>query len=655
MTYAVFDVETTLYKGGTKDASPHIPENFVVLSGVRLNGNAIGQLPVSASGLQTHNIDLLVGHNIGFDLHWAYRYDPTLPAYMGRHMQIWDTQLAEFILSAQSESYPSLDDVAVRRGGSLKDDRIKKMWDAGMDTDEMPVEMLAEYLEGDLVNTELVYLSQLEEATQRGMLPLILTQMEALQATIEMTWNGLAVSPAELEKQYQQLEAAKTPLLQGIDTVMAATGWYGFNPASPKQLSTALYGGTRIVVERQQVGFFKNGKEKFKNVDVEVKVPGFGAKGRNGVTDEEALSSMLAEGELTTAGKNVVSALLELRTTNKQLGTYIKPLLEKNVRGIVYHHLNHCVAVTGRLTSSDPNLQNVTNGDNDGIAVKRAFVSRFGSSGRIVEADFAQLEMIALAYLSGDEQLLDDIRSGRDMHRELYKDMHGRYPTTAERKAFKRLSFGLVYGAGAAKIASGAKIKKSEAERFIETFYTRYPGVQCWHTDTYADIQARATHRGRKDEYGVPIRELVYETVTGRAYLFKEYDAPDWLKQQKRNQMLRSFSPTQAKNYPVQGLATGDIVPLSVGRLYRAVHARPHLAGKVFLVNTVHDSVMLDCHTDVLDEVMSLARDVMRATPAAFEEAFGTEFDLPLEVGVSQGANWLDQIEVNFNLAKEAA
>jgi DNA polymerase I-like protein with 3'-5' exonuclease and polymerase domains len=351
----------------------------------------------------------------------------------------------------------------------------------------------------------------------------------------------------------------------------------------------------------------------------------------------------------------LVSCLLKLRTCNKQLGTYIKPLLEKNVQGVIYHSLNHCVAITGRLTSSNPNLQNVTNGEtDDGIAVKKAFISRFGSEGRIIEVDFAQLEMIALAFLSGDAQLIDDIRSGRDMHRELFNDMHGRYPSTKERKAFKRLSFGLVYGAGAAKIALNAKIKKAEAEKFIATFYKRYPGVESWHASMNAEVNNTAQHLGRKDEAGIPIRELTYMSPTGRCYHWKEEEAPEWLRRQRKQPLLRSFSPTQIKNYPVQGLATGDIVPLAVGKLYRALYSYG-FDGQAFLVNTVHDSVVIDCHVSVLEKVCTLARQVLTDSPKYIEMQFGFEFPLPLEVGVSYGLNWLDQTELSNQLQGVAA
>jgi DNA polymerase I-like protein with 3'-5' exonuclease and polymerase domains len=109
------------------------------------------------------------------------------------------------------------------------------------------------------------------------------------------------------------------------------------------------------------------------------------------------------------------------------------------------------------------------------------------------------------------------------------------------------------------------------------------------------------------------------------------------------------------KNYPVQGTATGDIVPMMVGRLYRVLRNNPRLADKALLVNTVHDSVELDVHKSVLNETIEVVRAVLESAPAEIKHTFDYNFPLPLKVGVSYGPNWFEQTEVEFTSLREAA
>jgi DNA polymerase I-like protein with 3'-5' exonuclease and polymerase domains len=140
----------------------------------------------------------------------------------------------------------------------------------------------------------------------------------------------------------------------------------------------------------------------------------------------------------------------------------------------------------------------------------------------------------------------------------------------------------------------------------------------------------------RRTDKGLPAGQGWYAGPTGRRWVFHEHDHPF--------KDGTSFSPTQLKNYPVQGFATGDIVPLVLGKLFRVLKNSEY-AQQALLINTVHDSIILDVKKEVLDEVCKLVKDVMESAPAYLDEVFGIKFDLPLPVGISYGPTWGEQKE----------
>jgi DNA polymerase I-like protein with 3'-5' exonuclease and polymerase domains len=513
------------------------------------------------------------------------------------------------------------------------------------------------------MNTSLVFKRQWVEAETRGMLPLLLSQMEARQATIDMIWNGLAVDRKFLENGLIDLTDKVAALRHKLENY----SWLGRNLdlTSPTQLSKVLFGGAVKEVVREQVGTYKNGKPKYKNKEqihafVGHLPPATSSRYRNAqtgnyTTDDKTLTELLKGGHLAPPIADCVENVLTYRELNKELTTYyegIHSLIMPD--GLIHHNLNHCVTRTGRLSSSDPNLQNVTDGSKSKI--KKAFVSRWGDDGVILEADYGQLEMVMLAVLTGDEQLMQDITDGVDMHTELYRGMYHRAPTKEERKPFKRCSFALVYGAGANGIAEQGGITKKEAQDFIDVFYTRYPKVKLWHEQMYEAVVAGRYTTGKKDAAtGLPVGESCYVSpMSHRNYVFHEYvNSPEvqrWKKQ------TTSFSPTEVKNYPVQGGATGDIVPLVLGKLYRVLRNNPALKNKCLLINTVHDSVLFDVHKSVLTESVNVIKQVMENAPTYIKETFKFNFPLPLKVGISYGPNWLEQTEVDFTeLERKAA
>lgn len=281
--------------------------------------------------------------------------------------------------------------------------------------------------------------------------------------------------------------------------------------------------------------------------------------------------------------------------------------------------------------------------------IKRHFISRF-PNGYLVEADYSQLEIIALAYLTQDPQLVDDILSGRDMHcvraaelarmPEAYfllEYLKGNPDFIKKRKIAKAFSFQLQYGSGAKNMAKTNGTTVKEAQDFIDNYYARYPKVLQWQEHVMDSVKSSRTWDGtRRTPAGYPQGIGQYIGPTGRMYSFAEYD-------NDYRPGTVSFSPTQMKNYPVQGFATGDIVPMILGKLFRVLKNNPDLCDDFLLVNTVHDSIIFDVKDiNSLRIGTPIVEEVMQQAPLYLKEDFDIDFNLPLNVEIKYGKNWME-------------
>jgi DNA polymerase I-like protein with 3'-5' exonuclease and polymerase domains len=280
--------------------------------------------------------------------------------------------------------------------------------------------------------------------------------------------------------------------------------------------------------------------------------------------------------------------------------------------------------------------------------IKNCFISRF-SRGVIMEADFSQLEVIGLAYLSQDPMLYEDILTGADMHcinaSFLYDTPYatikkavdaGDTDWTKKRKTAKAPGFLIQYGGGAKEMAAQTGLKEAQCKQFITNYYNRYRGVKDWQDYVAKTVASNRKPSKHRTDRGIPAGVGYYQSITGRRYVFREFDAPEFLRAKGK---ATSFSPTQMKNYPVQGFATGDIVPLVLGKLYRNLK-QSVWANQALLINTVHDSVLLDVSSKALYDVAKLVKATMQDAPNYLKEVYGIDFDLPLNVSVDAGPNW---------------
>jgi DNA polymerase-1 len=301
--------------------------------------------------------------------------------------------------------------------------------------------------------------------------------------------------------------------------------------------------------------------------------------------------------------------LLEWRQLMKLKGTYVDalPRLVHPETGRVHTSYNQAIATTGRLSSSEPNLQNIPIRTAEGREIRRAFVAR-GDDWVLLDADYSQIELRILAHLSQDAALMQAFRDGADVHRATAARVMGIDPAhvTAEmRDRAKVVNFGIVYGMGARGLAQSLGIEVAEARRFIDDYFRSYPGVKRFIDDTVA--------RARRDK--------AVSTLLGRMRRLPDIDSS--------NPGLRAFSERVAVNTPVQGTAA-DIIKLAMLSIHREL-ANANMESRMIL--QVHDELLFDVPTHELARAQELVR-------AAMENAM--VLAVPLQVDMGTGANWLE-------------
>ena len=323
--------------------------------------------------------EILVGFNIKFDLHWLRKYGIN---FVGK--RIWDCQLVHFILTGQQNPYPSLNGVSAYYDlGSKLDVVAQEYWGNKIDTPNIPRDILEEYLIGDLQLTQKVYEKQREEIAShaKGMQRLISLHNQDLLILQEMEYNGLLFDEEQSNILAKELEEQ----IKKIDEILYEYhSLVEFNPNSTEHLSSFLYGGTITVKRKEVVGVFKTGaragqqKERWVEHEINFEKLVNPLKGseleKEGYysTDEQTLKSLKG----SKKAKEIIELLLHRAILEKRLSAYYKGLvdLRKDMNwheGRLYGQLNQCVARTGRLSSSKPNLQNF-----DG-EIKTLFRSRY--------------------------------------------------------------------------------------------------------------------------------------------------------------------------------------------------------------------------------------------------------------------------------------
>ena len=381
----ILDVETTISNKG----NPFDETNKLCYVGLLDTSHSLFSIEYDDQPYKKHleeiqsrinDAEILVGFNIKFDLHWLRKYGIN---FVGK--RVWDCQLVHFILTGQQYPYPSLNSVSAYYDlGSKLDVVATEYWGNKIDTPNIPKDILEEYLIGDLQLTQKVYEKQMEEfaVSTKPMQRLISLHNQDLIILQEMEFNGLLFDENSsncLAKELEdQIEIIDKILFEYHELVE-------FNPNSTEHVSSLLYGGTIKVRRREVIGVFKTGtrmgQQKERWVEHEITFPRLinPIKGselaKEGFfsTDDQTLKSLKTRSKY---GKDLVEVLVTRATLEKRLSTYYKGLvdLRKEMNwheGRLHGQLNQCVARTGRLSSSKPNLQNF-----DG-EIKTLFGSRY--------------------------------------------------------------------------------------------------------------------------------------------------------------------------------------------------------------------------------------------------------------------------------------
>ena len=399
------DLETSIHNTGDDavgdhKASPYCDKNFITHIGIlntqhndRIYTDRSLYVSPSIKHLSSVTGSVLVAQNISFDLSHLYAHaisgatDCTrehLDTYLYNN-EIWDTMIVEYLLSGQVDTWISLDELAERYGGTVKDSRIKEYWKRGISTEHIPEEEIIPYLKSDVANLKVIYEGQLELAKSLGMLPLIKSQMRARQATIMMEINGMYFDTdlaykyqKELTKELEQLDKDIISFLERKTYPWIMTS--NFLVTSPKQLSAVLFGGTIEFttelpildpVTGDEVRFktgLRKGQVKTKKTKVPIPI--------TPLYDADKLKiKKTSSGEYQTGAETLdklkkaypddefIGYVIKHRDLTKQIKTYFvgySQLCWPDTK-LIHGQLNHCQTATGRLSSSKPNMQNISN------------------------------------------------------------------------------------------------------------------------------------------------------------------------------------------------------------------------------------------------------------------------------------------------------
>ena len=387
--YCVIDTENS---GALRNkAHPFDPRNKICLVGLRSGSwSAIFDIEYSihpyadnlrAIGEHLSKYNLLVGFNLKYDLHWLRRYNIPIDG-----IKVWDCQLAEFVLSNQTNQYPSLGESCTLRGLAQKKDTLQEYLDIGLDVSDIPLPELTEYLEGDLRSTEELFLIQEKLLKDAGLYNLFRLQCQDLVVLADMEYNGIKYDIDQSLQLAKECSDEERKISESLSQYLPVEIAAHFNWNSGDHLSALLYGGNIRFDYKVPNGTYKSGikvgqvKYSWRYIDYdfprlveplkgsELKKDGFFG------TSEDVLKGLKAKGK----AKQIIDASLRLSELSKLRGTYYEGIPNKFEEygwedNLVHGQLNQCVAVTGRLSSSNPNLQN------NPSESKECFVSRYAN------------------------------------------------------------------------------------------------------------------------------------------------------------------------------------------------------------------------------------------------------------------------------------
>lgn len=388
-----------------------------------------------------------------------------------------------------------------------------------------------------------------------------------------MEKHGVKVDFELLKQMSAEMETEIDQLTQKIYSIAGTE----FNINSPRQLGSVLFEKLNLPLAKKtrKAGHFATGIE---------------------VLEELA------------QGHEIVQLILDYRELTKLKNTYLDalPKLVNPRSGRIHTSYNQMVAATGRLSSSNPNLQNIPIKSEIGRRIRRAFIAEPGY--QILAADYSQIELRIMAHLSQDPVLIESFRQGEDIHDRTAREVFGMNALMDAREYRRRakvINFGIMYGLSAFGLAQSLKIGRSEAQKFIDDYFEKYRGVKAWIDQTLAEVQEKG----------------YVTTLFGRIRPIPEIYSKNW--------SVKSFGERTAVNAPIQGTAA-DLIKKAMVSIYREIRGR-NLCSKLIL--QVHDELVFEVADPEIEFMTNLVRAQMESA---------ADLSVPLKVDLAVGPSWFE-------------
>ena len=610
---------------------------------------------------------LLIMHNAQHDLMWlwesGFKYDGL----------IYDTMLAEYVLDRGQRTALSLGACAERRNLEVqKDDTLKRYFKEGYNTNEIPLDELSFYLRCDILSTSWLFHSieaDYAKPESESLAVIRDTTFATCKTLTRMYMSGIKVDLQELERVRELFESERAELEDRLQKkVRQIMGDTPVSLTSNEQMSQVIF-SRRMTNKKEWVELFdftstvdeykdavkanskpvyrtkaftcptcegqgktyktkKDGTRfakpnKCKDCDTRgfqltetQQIAGlrFSAPNKSWVsangfsTSKENLEVLAATARNNnmSEAEDFLNDLKRLSAISSYLSSFVEGIANFTKHdGFLHVALTQHITATGRFSGRNPNMQNMPRGGT--FPVKRVFVSRW-EGGKIMEADFAQLEFRTAAFLAQDEKAMEEIATGFDVHSYTAQVITDAGQKTSRQDA-KAHTFAPLFG------ATGYGRSKAEAA-YYKHFVEKYEGIAAW-------------HKKLGDE---AMRFMKITNVSGRQYAFPDVRRRD-------NGMPSHF--TMIKNYPVQGFATGDVVPVVLNRLHELLQPLHSC-----VVNSVHDSMVVDVHPDEEREVLAIIDQLNTGINDLVEQTYNVTMNVPLLLEAKIGPNWLDTVDV---------
>ncbi|MDR9374922.1 MAG: DNA polymerase I [Schleiferiaceae bacterium] len=509
-----------------------------------------------------------IGQNIKYDLAVLYQYGMAVKG------PLWDTMLAHYVLEPdQRHNLDVLAETYLRYQPQPISELIGKKGKKQLNMRQVSPECIAEYAgeDADLTYKLKLVLDEKLEGKLREVFENI--EMPLVPVLAHMESEGINLDVEAL----RQLSKTLTEDIQNLDTeIHQLAGGIDFNIASPRQLGEVLFDKLQL-------------KKKPKKT-----------KSGQYATSEDVMLELAAE-------HDIAQKVLDYRQLQKLKNTYVDALPDLiNPRTQRVHtSFNQAVAATGRLSSQNPNLQNIPIRTERGRLVRQAFIPR-DAQHRILAADYSQIELRLIAELSGEENMMTAFREGADIHAATAAKVFQVKPeavTREQRSNAKTVNFGIIYGVSAYGLSQQTSLSRGEAAEIIKSYFQSYPAIS----------------RYIEEQKEIARRQGYVETITGRRRYLRDINS--------RNPTVRGHAERNAVNAPIQGSAA-DIIKramIQIVPLLRDTRTR--------MLLQVHDELVFDAHRTEIEDLSPRIQEIM-------QNAATTQ--VPLEVEVGTGGNWLE-------------